>query len=409
MSALPKGTVLFDNVSKRYRLGALGTMRDRLDSWRGRNQDEDASRILWALRDVSFQVQPGESLGLIGPNGAGKTTTLKLLSNITQPTTGTVNIQGRRSSLIELGAGFHPELSGRENIYLNGAILGLKRAEIARKFDAIVDFSELERFLDTPVKRYSSGMYVRLGFAVAAHVEPEVLLVDEVLAVGDTAFRQKCMTRMEALRETGTTLVFVSHNMYQVQRLCAEALLLNHGQVAFLGTAGEAVAVYEEAIQASAAHSANNNGTEEVEGGIVITEVALLDSAHNLATSLKHNQDLVVRTSYKAAATVHNPIIKLRLVKSDGTVAALVASHHDGQFEWPTAGVGTIQSRFEPIQLASGSYIVEARIADSTDSALLASGQSAPFMVIGSSMAHEPDPGVFVPNVVWSCEGQLDE
>ena len=190
MRDLPIGSVVFEGVSKLYRLGGLSTLRSAVAELTSRRRDRSLGDF-WALKDVSFRVEPGESLGLIGPNGAGKTTTLKLLSNITRPTEGRVVVQGRLSSLIELGAGFHPELTGRENIYLNGAILGLKRREIARKFDDIVVFSELERFLDTPVKRYSSGMFVRLAFAVAAHVEPEVLLVDEVLAVGDAVVSSK--------------------------------------------------------------------------------------------------------------------------------------------------------------------------------------------------------------------------
>jgi lipopolysaccharide transport system ATP-binding protein len=209
---------------------------------RGGAQADD--RELWALRDASFEIAEGEAVGLIGANGAGKSTLLKLLSRVTAPTTGRAEIHGRVGSLLEVGTGFHPDLTGRENVFLNGAILGMRGSEIARKFDEIVAFAEVERFLDTPVKRYSSGMYLRLAFAVAAHLEPEVLLVDEVLAVGDAAFQRKCLGKMGDVAASGRTVVFVSHNMDAVLRLCTRALLLEHGRVAESGPSSEVVAGY---------------------------------------------------------------------------------------------------------------------------------------------------------------------
>jgi lipopolysaccharide transport system ATP-binding protein len=198
----------------------------------------------WALRDVSFDVEPGEVVGIIGRNGAGKSTLLKILSQITEPTTGEITLNGRVASLLEVGTGFHPELTGRENIYLNGAILGMTRAEIKRKFDEIVAFAEVEQFLDTPVKRYSSGMYVRLAFAVAAHLEPEILIVDEVLAVGDAAFQKKCLGKMGAVAQGGRSVLFVSHNMAAVNRLCTRGVVLESGTVAFVGAPGAAIERY---------------------------------------------------------------------------------------------------------------------------------------------------------------------
>src|SRR5271167_4092885 len=195
----------------------------------------------WALREVSFEVRRGEVLGIIGPNGAGKSTLLKLLSRITEPTTGRIALRGRIASLLEVGTGFHPELTGRENIYLNGAILGMTRAEIRRKFDEIVAFSEVEKFLDTPVKRYSSGMYVRLAFAVAAHLEPEILVVDEVLAVGDAEFQKKCLGKMGDVAGRGRTVLFVSHNMQAVRALCPKAILMTKGRSSPMTSAAEAV------------------------------------------------------------------------------------------------------------------------------------------------------------------------
>lgn len=207
------------------------------------NSKED----FYALKDISFEIKQGERVGIIGRNGAGKSTLLKILSRITEPTTGRIEITGRVASLLEVGTGFHPELTGRENIFLNGAILGMGRVEIRRKFDEIVDFAEIERFLDTPVKRYSSGMYVRLAFAVAAHLEPEILIVDEVLAVGDAQFQKKCLGKMEEVGKEGRTILFVSHNMGAISELCAKGLLLTGGNIAYHGDAVEAINKYVKA------------------------------------------------------------------------------------------------------------------------------------------------------------------
>jgi lipopolysaccharide transport system ATP-binding protein len=227
-----------EHLSKRYQIGALqqrhDTLRDGIaDLFRSRAWP--SADAIWALRDVSFEVQRGEVVGVIGRNGAGKTTLLKILSRITEPTAGRAEIHGRVGSLLEVGTGFHPELTGRENIYLNGAILGMRQAEIARRFDEIVAFAEIEKFLDTPVKRYSSGMYVRLAFAVAAHLEPEILLVDEVLAVGDIAFQKKCLGKMGDVARLGRTVLFVTHNLPMVLHLCPSSLLLRQGEMRAAG------------------------------------------------------------------------------------------------------------------------------------------------------------------------------
>jgi len=235
-------------LSKVYRLGTIGatTLRESFHRWWGkrRGHPEPDAREFWALRNVSFAVQPGEIVGIIGRNGAGKSTLLKILSRITEPTSGRATIRGRVASLLEVGTGFHPDLTGRENVFLNGAILGMKRAEIRRKFDEIVAFAEVEQFIDTPVKRYSSGMYVRLAFAVAAHLEPEILIIDEVLAVGDATFQKKCLGKMDAVAKGGRTVLFVSHNMQAVSSLCNRALFLRAGQREIDGPAREAVSAY---------------------------------------------------------------------------------------------------------------------------------------------------------------------
>jgi ABC-type polysaccharide/polyol phosphate transport system ATPase subunit len=404
----PRGVVIFDHVSKRYRLGALGTLRDTLAAMRATSNGDNPRRILWALRDVNFRVEPGKSLGLIGPNGAGKTTTLKLLSNVTRPTAGSVFTGGRTSSLIELGAGFHPELTGRENIYLNGAILGLKHNEITRKFDAIVDFSGLERFIETPVKRYSSGMYVRLAFAVAANVEADVLLVDEVLAVGDSEFRQKCLTRMDDLRRAGTTIIFVSHNMYQVRRICDQALLLMHGQPQFLGDTDQAISTYEKALHLVAEEKVTQEpiSISDTPGALVVSSVEVLDDADHSVEQLSCDQPLVVKATYYTPQPLIDPIVKVRLIRPDGTVCAMTASRYQPDLNWTLVGSGVITTRFAPVQLVAGRYTVEVRIIDTTDSILLTSGQSAPFTVESPGFLSEWDRGYFVPQVSWKHEAK---
>ncbi len=258
---MPQPIIQVSAVSKKYRLGKIGmtSFRDEVsritDRLRGRGAatTPEASEF-WALRDISFDVNPGEVVGIIGRNGAGKSTLLKILSRITEPTTGEITMRGRLASLLEVGTGFHPELSGRENIFLNGAILGMRKAEIARKFDEIVAFSEIGGFIDTPVKRYSSGMYVRLAFAVAAHLEPEILLIDEVLAVGDMDFQNKCLGKMENISHgQHRTVLFVSHNMTAIRRLCDRCVMLERGQPSRVMNVNDAVEYYSTRHAASAA------------------------------------------------------------------------------------------------------------------------------------------------------------
>ena len=251
-----------ENLSKRYRLGMVGanTLREDVLGWwykatgkedpylnKGEANDRTSigqSQFVWALRDINFNVNQGEVLGIVGKNGAGKSTLLKLLSSVTAPTTGIVKAKGRIASLLEVGTGFHPELTGKENIYLNGAIMGMRSSEITRKLDEIIEFAGVQRYVDTPVKRYSSGMYVRLAFAVAAHLEPEILIVDEVLAVGDAEFQKKCLGKMGEVSKSGRTILFVSHNMAAVKELCSNAILLQNGQLTYSGTAEEVVDKY---------------------------------------------------------------------------------------------------------------------------------------------------------------------
>jgi lipopolysaccharide transport system ATP-binding protein len=265
---MPDTVISVENLSKAYQLGVIGTgtfygdlnrwwarQRGRPDPYLKVGQKDHNNRqgeTIWALSDVNFEVWQGQALGIIGRNGAGKSTLLKILSRVTAPTSGKVKVKGRIASLLEVGTGFHPELTGRENIYLNGAILGMSRAEINRKFDEIVDFSGVEKFIDTPVKRYSSGMYVRLAFAVAAHLEPEILVVDEVLAVGDADFQKKCLGKMGDVAHEGRTVLFVSHNMAAISNLCNTCVWIDNGKVHIIGSSSEVVEKYMS-------HSPNNN------------------------------------------------------------------------------------------------------------------------------------------------------
>jgi lipopolysaccharide transport system ATP-binding protein len=306
-----------EHVAKVYRIGAstqkLRTFREALTaglkSSVGRltrsGDSTPAAREYWALNDVSFELQPGEVIGVIGANGAGKSTLLKILSRITEPSHGKIRLRGRVASLLEVGTGFHQELTGRENIYLNGAILGMRKAEIDRKFDEIVAFSEIEKFLDTPVKRYSSGMYVRLAFAVAAHLDPEILIVDEVLAVGDAAFQKKCLGKMEDVATGGgRTILFVSHNMGIIRSLCSRSIVLRQGEVLYDGDTEEAIEHYERNLT-DGADSGVFRAEEDDTLPMQILEIELVDSEGNRTSKV----DLFERISLCVRYCVRRPLV----------------------------------------------------------------------------------------------------
>jgi len=275
-------SIRVEKLGKRYRLGQLEpyrTLRDTLVSLATRRERSNLPKEIWALKDVSFSVRRGEVLGLIGRNGAGKSTLLKLLTRITSPDAGRIEMEGRVGALLEVGTGFHPELSGRENIYMNGSILGMSRRDINRKFDQIVDFAGVENFLDTPVKRYSSGMRVRLGFAVAAHLEPDILVVDEVLAVGDAEFQRKCLGRMNEVAGEGHTVLFVSHQMEAIQSLCTRAIWLEQGSVARDGPAGDVVPDYLASARFRESETLSGRVDRSGEGRIKVTLIDTNDGA----------------------------------------------------------------------------------------------------------------------------------
>jgi lipopolysaccharide transport system ATP-binding protein len=296
-----------EKLGKRYRIGQrepYATLRDVIgEALRGglrRSRDRGANWI-WSLKEVSFEVQRGEVLGIVGRNGAGKTTLLKVLSRITEPNEGEAEIEGRVGSLLEVGTGFHPELTGRENIYLNGAILGMKKAEIDRKFDQIVSFAETEQFIDTPVKRYSSGMSVRLAFAVSAHLEPEILLLDEVLAVGDAGFQAKCLERIRSLREQGGTILLVSHNMASIVSLCSRVLWLEAGRILLEGSPDSVVHRYLGSTRSNAlARSLADQKQRHGEGAARMTAVSLYERENPASGVIGSGADVNVEIAYRA-------------------------------------------------------------------------------------------------------------
>jgi len=289
----------------------------------------------WALKDISFKVMPGEVVGIIGRNGAGKSTLLKILSRITPPTKGEVTLRGRVASLLEVGTGFHPELTGRENIYLNGAILGMKRAEIKNKFDEIVNFAEISKFLDTPVKFYSSGMYMRLAFAVAAHLEPEILLVDEVLAVGDAEFQKKCLGKMGEVAKQGRTVLFVSHNMGTVRSLCEQAILLSRGKIAEIGETHKVVQSYLSSWQTKKSNrgeiSWNSQKQKPHCDEVELHSIRLLTPSEETENVFKVDKPIKIEVQYKIFCILRGMRIELHLITEEGAIAFASTDQHQRQ------------------------------------------------------------------------------
>ncbi len=355
-----------------YRLGlGRSSLREALTSLFRRvaspgRRAQDQPQILWALRDVSFQVHPGELLGIIGPNGAGKTTILKILSQITRPSSGRIAVNGRLSALIELGAGFHPDLTGRENIYLNGAILGSGRKEIDRKFDSIVEFSGLERFLDTPVKRYSSGMYARLGFAIAIHVEPDILLVDEVLAVGDQVFQARCLQRMRELRRGARAVVFVSHNLVAVRELCDRVMWLSEGQIQAIGDPAEVIDAYRASTLWQRTTDPSTSAPDDIreESPIRITAVQMLDDSGLERDTFQIGEPLLIRIAYHAHQPIHDPTMALAVWRHDGFKCGETSNLQAGTPLGELKGDGHIQVRLDDPRLMPDQYYINVAISD---------------------------------------------
>jgi homopolymeric O-antigen transport system ATP-binding protein len=356
-----------ENLGKRYDVGRMHDPNDGLrhvieSAFRSplaafkKKLHAKRTKDFWALRGVSIHIQRGEVVGIIGGNGAGKSTMLKLLSRITVPTEGRIRINGRIASLLEVGTGFHPELTGRENIFLNGAILGMRRTEIIRRFDEIVEFSEIGEFLDTPVKRYSSGMYVRLAFSVAAHLEPEILIVDEVLAVGDAAFQRKCLAKITSFAQSGRTVLFVSHNHEAVRNLCERVVWLKGGHVEEDGPAGTVVENYYNAVSRSSEFSTQNK-----EYGFTVNRVVLRNSKGNRSTQFSPGEDMIVEMHYRADRPLEHPYITLGINGKNGScfTANMIL---DGNCPAVLHGEGKLACRFKALPIFPQSYSVKMAI-----------------------------------------------
>lgn len=350
------------HLGKSYRIGELQkykALRDTISDalrhpLRGKKRSD---QIIWALKDVSLEIQHGEVVGLIGRNGAGKSTLLKVLSRITEPTTGRATIRGRVGSLLEVGTGFHPELTGRENIFLSGAILGMRKREIHRNFDSIVDFAEVARFIDTPVKLYSSGMYVRLAFAVAAHLEPEILLVDEVLAVGDAAFQKKCLGKMGDVAKSGRTVVFVSHSMAAVQNICRTAHLLSHGQVSASGKVDEVVNRYLSEA-ASSSNGEELKARTDRQGDGKMKFVGFRGAGANGEVAVMCGAEAQFQIEYQGVDPLRNIHISMAFLDVYGDGVLYLSNDIAGRSFEKIAAAGSLICKFERLPLLPGSYSV---------------------------------------------------
>lgn len=342
-----------EQVSKRYKLPASDNSPKR---WYKRAFPRRSSEM-WALRDISFEVKEGEALGIVGHNGAGKTTMLKLLSRITAPTRGQITIRGRLAALVEVSSGFHPELTGKENIYLHGAMLGMRRAEIASKMSSIVEFSGVGDYINVPVKRYSSGMYVRLGFSIAAHLDPDILLLDEVLAVGDLAFQTKCLDRIAELRKGGRTIVFVSHDLGAVYRLCDRAILLVRGQMQLDGTPRAVIDQYQQMAFAGQGTSLDELDPEKP---AECTSISFYSPESREA--VRTGYPMIARLGYRASQSIPGVVFRISLYWPSGYMCAQLTNEASGQAFTLEPGTGTIEFQCPVLPLVPGLYRVDLTI-----------------------------------------------
>ncbi|WP_299228473.1 ABC transporter ATP-binding protein [uncultured Psychroserpens sp.] len=372
--------IKIENLGKQYRLGAVGTgtlshdinrwwhtIRGKEDPYLKIGESNDRTIIgnsdyVWALRNINFEVQPGEILGIIGKNGAGKSTLLKLLSRVTAPTTGRITCHGRIASLLEVGTGFHPELTGRENIFLNGAILGMSKKEIAAKFDEIVDFAGCAKYIETPVKRYSSGMYVRLAFAVAAHLEPDILVVDEVLAVGDAEFQKKAIGKMQDVsRNSGRTVLFVSHNMASIQNLCNKVLVMEQGTTIFSGEVSEGIEFYMNSSLSKSAIALSNRTDRGGKGGLLFQDITVRDEKHEEIAEAFSGKLLYIDITVDIKRKLDQPIFRIMFLDTKGVVRFLCNNHFSMKNKMELNGIGTYTVRciIPDFPLPKGIYSVQ--------------------------------------------------
>lgn len=399
--------IKIENLGKKYTIGHRQqdshllryAIANQIKNWKrqlftGKNKNRNQEEF-WALKDISFEVKQGDRVGIIGRNGAGKSTLLKLLSRITEPTTGRIRLRGRVASLLEVGTGFHPELTGRENIYLNGSILGMGKTEISKKFDEIVAFAEIERFLDTPVKRYSSGMYVRLAFAVAAHLEPEILVVDEVLAVGDVQFQKKCLGKMGEVSREGRTVLFVSHNMSAIESLCDRGILLDSGQIKIEGTAIEALEGYLHNTE----HLARNIPLEKRSdrsgsGRAIASSLRILNDGGEETSTLQSGKDYTVEIGYFNPMGIQwqDIILSLDIFDERGTRVLLFRTNFTNENLTLKEVNGSIFCTIQNLPLANGLYRfsiflshADSEILDYIEDAALLAVEGGDFFKTGSA------------------------
>jgi len=403
----------FNNVSKKFKKGEkFNSLRDSIpalfrSATRQKLKQAREDREFWAVKDVSFNIKQGEVVGIMGPNGAGKSTILKLLSRIIVPTEGTMKVNGRLSALIEITAGFHPELTGRENVYLNGTILGMSKKEINEKFDEIVNFSGIGEFIDTPVKRYSSGMYSRLGFSVASHMDPDILLVDEVLSVGDMAFRAQCSRKMRELLQSGTTIVLVSHQLSLIKSLCKRVILLQQGQIVKDGNADEVIPYYQNIVleKTESDFRKNINTTKhkvklDKETLVSISNVILENGKSGETNEFISGKPMSLRLDYDTKERIENPVFFIEIIRSDGVSCCASSSKDQAGFINEIKGKGTVKIDLGQVNLAAGVYMAKLSVWDKD--------MLHPFVVRDEDVIRIVDNGtirhaesVFIPKINW--------
>ena len=400
----PDIAIRAEGLGKRYLVGSAvrhNTLRDAITEGMGalfRGSSRGRNRDFWALRDASFVIRHGESVGIIGLNGAGKSTLLKLLSRITAPTTGRAIIAGRVSALLEVGTGFHWELTGRENIYLYSAILGMQRDEVRRNFDAIVEFAGLAEFIDTPVKRYSSGMYVRLAFSVAAHLRPDILFLDEVLSVGDVSFQKKCMDFSKNLQRSQATILFVSHNMFSIKTMCRRVIYLKGGHIMFDGPTEAGIRMYEEDCRLATLRT--EDAAED--WPIMLTDVSITDESGLARSVFGHGERLRLRLSWMARRPLDDPGFIVALIRSDGVACCNYSTETDGFRLGRLDGEGTIEILTPPLKLVAELYTVHILVRERGFQKLLCAQIGGTFHV--RHELFDTHFGVFHEPAEWSCD-----
>jgi lipopolysaccharide transport system ATP-binding protein len=407
-----------ENLSKRFNISAkkaqYETFRDQIANsfaglFKSRRRASQAAEAFWALRDISLEIERGEAVGLIGRNGAGKSTLLKILSRITEPTSGFADIHGHIAALLEVGTGFHGELSGRENIYLNGAILGMKRTEIRRNFDDIVEFAEVGQFVDTPVKHYSSGMYVRLAFAVAAHLQPEILLVDEVLAVGDIAFQRKCLGKMGEVAKDGRTIIFVSHNMAAVEGLCTAAHLISEGRIVQSGNTSEVIASYLSSVGTLSGVPLEERIDRKGDQKLMFTDIQLLSENGTPTLVVQSGKDVEFCIGYKGMVPdLRNVAMFIDIFAQGGQCMMILNNEMVGVDFASAPKVGQFRCRIERFPLSPGQYFVtlfctvNGSISDWVQQAAVLTVEAGDFY--GSGRLPPPSHGGFLVPQEWHVE-----